>query len=135
MARKKPLSKLEKLTAKWYKKLADETNFVDIETLEGELKRPGLNNHAYYTTIGWEAKVSYYTMAEYFLNDYKFDSNINRVMWEYHANGLSYREIAKLLKELKLTKKISYVTVAHVIKKLRNSMYAMYVFTEAEANE
>ncbi len=134
MARRKPLTKLQQLTAKWYKKAAD-SGFNDIETQDGDLKRPGLNNHKYYTTIGWEAKVSYYTMAEFFLNDYKFETTMDKVMWEYHSHGLSYREIAKLLKHLKLINKISYVTVCHKVNKMRNSMYAMYVFPEEEASE
>ncbi len=125
------------LKAKWDKKLAD-SGFEDIETANGDLKRHtayGSRGLGYHGQIGWDAKVSYYTMAEHFLNDYRFDTNMDKVIWEYHANGISVREIAQLLQDLKLVDTISRGTVHNILKKLTKSMYAMYVGQHDEYHE
>ncbi len=43
----------------------------------------------------------YYRMAGYFLHEYKFEYEIDRKIWELHAEGMGMREIAVALKNTK----------------------------------
>lgn len=90
-----------KLKAKWYKKLAD-GGFVDIERDEHSFKNG--NNYNMLTTpaIQWVAKEEYYRMATHFLNEHNFDSELDKVIWEYHTNGISMRNIVLLLAKVNI---------------------------------
>lgn len=75
----------------------------------------------------WEAKQEYYIMAEHFLNEYKFKSNFERIIWEYHTNGMSARNILKTLKKAKVTDLKHHDSIADVTVRLRKIMFAQYM--------
>lgn len=100
---KKPTTKLEKLQKVWNAKLK-ESGFKDIEYGDNQLREPStrfIRDRAL-NSIEGRAKREYYQLAEYFLNEHKFSSNLERVIWEYHTNAISIRNIVKLLREAKV---------------------------------
>lgn len=48
-----------------------------------------------------DSVTAYYNMAHHFLTEYQFESELEKVMWEYHAEGLSIRNIVKVLNSTK----------------------------------
>jgi hypothetical protein len=132
---------LKQLTKIWYKKLKDE-GFKDIEQDELYLKRwsnefvrPDANvkNRSDYnvrpTTVRnkkneFQDKQDYYYYATQFLNEYPFANNKERIIWEYHVNGISMRAISKLLKKVRI--RISRQTVYKIINRLATQMKAKY---------
>lgn len=112
----------KKLKARWYAKLAAE-GFNDIETAAGDLKQ-GSNRIAVRekSPIVLQAKAEYYQMAYGFLNSYRFDSHIDRIIWEYHSNGLSARSISKILTAAKVIKTKNHTSIWQIVKRLRNIM-------------
>jgi hypothetical protein len=116
----KPKS-LEKLTAKWYKKLADE-GFDDIEQDEDNLKqwhsiyfiarhtnfvgkssaKEVAGNHGKLSAVQFESQQEYYQLAGAFLYEHKFKNDREKLIWELHASGLPTIEIYQILKERKL---------------------------------
>lgn len=125
MSKKTPF---EKLKAEWNKKLKD-SGFVDIEK-DGRLIE--LHSHRFnrekhkYSFGGWEAKQEYYRLAEMFCNTYKFKTELDHVIWEYHTNGIGAPEISKILYKAKVAK-MSQATVWLVIKRLEHEMKKMYL--------
>jgi 23S rRNA A2030 N6-methylase RlmJ len=91
----------KKLRDKWYKRLKD-SGFVDIENKNGEL----LTSHADYFryrqkmlgSTTFEVKEEYYRLARQFLSDHKFADKREMLIWEYHSEGKSIREIVRRLK-------------------------------------
>lgn len=71
-----------------------------------------------------QAKQAYYQMASSFLEDHKFETRREEVIWAYHAEGISYRDISRLLKKVRV--KLSHTSVQTVIHKLQIAMYLMY---------
>lgn len=111
----------------WYKKLA-KSGFEDIETDEQHLK-VWSSKFARKTSLdSWQAKASYYTMATNFLNDYPFETPRERIIWEYHANGLSVRDIAITLNKVARSRrtKTNRTTVWLAVKRLESIMYRLY---------
>lgn len=86
------------LEAEWDKKLAD-SGFQDIEQRkDGNLKFWStifVNRH---TFSRLDAKQAYYRAAGHFLHDHKFTS-YERKVWELHAEGISMRNIVKILQD------------------------------------
>lgn len=122
-------SDFNKLKDKWYAKL-ERTGFHDIELKSGHLE----NNSTSGGTIDprrvtWESQAEYYQMATDFLNDWQFEDRIERIIWEYRANGLSPRSIAKTLNKVR-RKKINYITVWRMIKRLETEMKKLYGVTK-----
>lgn len=91
----------------WYKKLKD-SGFQDIEDINSprELLKTWHSNYFMrkYTPDEFEAKASYYRRCSHFLYDYSFDSDRERLVWELHSEGLSFRDIAKRLWRYRLNK-------------------------------
>ena len=117
-----------KIRAVWYKKLKDE-GFEDIEQDEDTLKSW---SSTHFNKKGFSpeyrmSKIEYYQMATNFLNDYTFESNLDKIIWEYHAEAISTRDIAKLLTAAKIKKKMSHWPVFCVIKRLEEAMKRMYL--------
>lgn len=89
-----------KLKAEWYAKLAKE-GFFDIEQEDGNLKswtssmitRDLKNGRA----EAIKSREEYYRAAGQFLWEHKFDSDLERKIWELHANGTSNLSISKTL--------------------------------------
>lgn len=121
---RKPSSKetFKQLQAKWYKKLKD-SGFDDVEKNEIYLKK--YSYVADCTPDVWNAKVYYYQIAEHFLNTHTFKSPIERIIWEYHTNGISVRNISKLLKDAKV-RVYKKTAVCEITQKLRKQMFEEY---------
>lgn len=126
MAAQPPKTKtpLKKLQETWYKKLAD-SGFEDIEADEWNLKKSFKSTmlktkHGLIRSGRWQASHDYYYMAEHFLNSHVFKSKLDRIIWEYHSNGISVRDIGDLLKEVGIN--TSHQTVYITIKGLADIM-------------
>ena len=119
-------TEFNKLKSEWYKRLA-ESGFEDIEQDEIYLKR-GMSLIDP-RRVTWESQAEYYQMATYFLNEYKFKSNLERTMWEYHMNGISVRDIAQTLGEV-LKRYIPRMNVWRVINLLERAMFKKYGVTK-----
>lgn len=121
----------------WYKKLKD-TGFDDIEVnyknlehireLPEAFRQHSLPQTQVFNQIKRESTVAYYNMATTFLNDYPFQSERDRVIWEYHSNGLTIREIANLLKDAGLPN-VSRNPIWQTIKRLETEMKSLYLST------
>jgi hypothetical protein len=116
----------ERVRDVWYKKLEDQ-GFDDIEYRDGSLR------HAKGArSVTWERDdlkqlvQDYYCMAYHFLNDYQFDTELDKIIWEYHTNGISVRNIAKLLNEAKVCQ-TDRNHVWKTIKKLEVIMKGLYL--------
>lgn len=118
MKKKKPKN-LTQLIREWDKKLKD-SGFDDIEsrktgairgsggdvylgnkTLEktaSDKNRIEINNEGIsrgYTTLVWkESQAEYYRIACQCLWDREFKSVLERILWQLHAEGMSYQQIA-----------------------------------------
>lgn len=90
----------QSLKTVWYAKLK-KSGFKDAEKNEHRLKQWSSKFKAPNIRNSWDSKHEYYSMARQFLNNYKFESNLEKAIWEYHVEGISYRNIAKLLKKVK----------------------------------
>lgn len=91
-----PIS-FEEQKQQWYDKLRKE-GFKDIETSSGLLTK-GFGKY-FRQRAQTNLNEEYYSLARKFIWDYKFDSELERVIWEYHAEGVSYRDIVKILKKV-----------------------------------
>lgn len=127
MAPQKPKD-YQSLKKIWYEKLA-KSGFVDIEaSTEGYQRVRGTRTDEFARQRSmhtWEAKQTYYYMATHFLNEHKFSNKMEQVIWEYHINGLSMRNIGKILSKLNY-KQRSKSTVYRTVAKLRAIMKLMH---------
>jgi hypothetical protein len=123
-----PVSKkteYERIRDVWYKKLKDE-GFEDIEHADGSI------NSGMPRSFGWndadlrQLTQDYYCMANHFLNEYEFESELEKTMWDYHTNGLSIRNITKILNDAKVTE-TNRIRVWKTIKKLEDIMKSLYL--------
>lgn len=89
--------KYEDLRDKWYARIKTK-GFNDIEqTKDGQLSYGlGKNFRLKQNSLTEE----YYYLARQFLNDYQFEDEIQKVIWEYHSEGLSTRDIAETLRKV-----------------------------------
>ena len=112
--------KFEALKDKWYDKLKAE-GFNDIESDENNLKEWDTSIFSRYdqNTIG--AKEEYFRLAGQFLNSHKFEDAREKLIWELHAEGLSFNDIAKKLKS-KRYKVCSRSSMHITVKKLTEEM-------------
>lgn len=101
--KKQQFKKLQQL---WYEKAA-KSGFEDIEKDEWTLKRPFKSTmlktkHGLIRSGRWEQTLEYYLQVEHFLNAHEFASERERIIWEYHSQGLGVRAIAKVLSAVKI---------------------------------
>jgi hypothetical protein len=123
---KKPQTEYERQKEIWYKKLAD-SGFVDIEENNGnDLKHWDGSGSTRHDPDYIQAKQEYYNVAMHFLTNHKFDSELEKVIWEYHSNAVSARNISKTLVSAGFVK-MGRMTVWRVIKRLRSAMKRLYV--------
>lgn len=116
----KAFDKLKKL---WYKKL-EKSGFKDIEQDEDNLKVWTIKLSTSQYKNGPE-KQTYYYMASQFLNTHEFKNHIDRIIWEYHCEGISYRNISKLLRKARVSK-LTYNGIYLRIKNLSKIMFETY---------
>lgn len=119
----KPPKDLQKL---WYKKLKD-SGFEDIEDENNELKVWSSAFRRKKSLVSWEAKESYYHMANKFLNEYQFENSLDKIVWEYHSNAISMRDISDLLIKTKVKKNFNRTYVWRILARLQDSMKKMYL--------
>lgn len=129
MARKKKQPSFKELQAHWYKKL-EKSGFVDIEKKETNLRTyryrndEGTSNQ--FTSTWRNSKMEYYSLATQFLNEHEFQTNIEKVIWEYHTNGISVRNITNLLSKAKLSQ-TNRTYVWFIVRDLRKIMKEQYL--------
>lgn len=114
------------LQAKWYKKLKD-SGFEDAEQDPETLKQwtrskfaPQQNNGAALDVVMAKnrSKQEYYRLAGHFLYDFNFTSELHRLIWELHSDGLSHRDISDKLKENGIKKaRTQVLDIIHELKK------------------
>lgn len=130
MTRPKKQPSFEETQAKWYKKL-ERSGFEDIESDQNNLKVWSSVFFARHSIEQIQAKQAYYQMATNFLGDHKFETRREKIIWEYHANGISYRDISKTLKRVNV--KLSHTAVQNIVHKLQAAMYLMYKMPQTGA--
>lgn len=120
-------NQLAKEQAFWYKKLKDETDFVDIENADGQLKIQSAFFNGKKSIIQTaSSRLEYYNMARKFIYDYKFKNKLEKIIWEYHSEGLSLNEIKDTLIKAKVWSG-GKSTVWDIIDRLRNEMKDLYM--------
>lgn len=124
---KKPKS-LKDLQKIWYEKL-EKDGFEDIERNEYRLKvssnifsRKTGRSQSSLTPIAQAAKRDYYTMATHFLNTYPFETTLERNIWMYHSEGISRRDIIKILKKVNKKTRLYDQKVWDIIHRLETIM-------------
>lgn len=138
-------NELRKLRKEWYYRLQQE-GFKDIETEEGFLKSwtiDKVNRRLYrghnkkdvlgFTEYSATESVSrfsdiqnYYRLCGFFLHDYNFTDEVQKLIWEMHCENISYRKISKNLKALGIKKgNTAVLVVIHALKKKMMEMYAV----------
>lgn len=115
------------LKEQWAEKLK-KSGFEDIEQDEFYFKT-GSKGVIDPRRVTWESQAEYYQLSRYFLNDYTFQSERELIVWEYHTNGISIRDIAETLKKVGV-KKFGRKPVREMIKRLENIMKKMYGVTK-----
>lgn len=125
-------SSLKELQLEWDKKLKD-SGFNDIEDSKGRLKTWSTYFQQPNVTVeGVLANQEYYNLAGKFLHDFHFDKEIHKVIWEYHANGMSIRDIVRTLGRAKVINPsvgslYSRKIIFEIIRDLSNRMRRMYL--------
>lgn len=118
------------LQKEWYTTLKKE-GFKDIELSQKEagfrLERiDGRGKYGQYSKEWQQSKAEYYYVVNHFLNNHKFATELDKVIWEYHANGLSARSISKILNNTKIMK-TNRTTVWIKIRDLRKIMRGLAI--------
>lgn len=129
-------SEYKKIRAVWYSKLKAE-GFDDIEQDEDNLKVWSSDkfgrNKGMIQNGGFEAKAEYFRLATMFCAEYEFETELDRIIWTYHAEGLNNADITKLLREAKLIKtKTDRQYVWTIVNRLRVLMKAKYIGVKTE---
>lgn len=110
----------KQLQREWDRRLAKE-GFVDAEQRDGNLKTWSSDYYLNYPDeTRREAYAGYFRLAGQFLYSYQFETTVDRLVWEYHSQGKSIREIPKLLWKQRIRLKKSSVGV--IIKRLAKEM-------------
>ncbi len=115
------------LSKEWAKKLK-KSGFEDIETSDGNLRvydsyKLFQSGPRHCMTPDWiAAKESYYRSAEHFLNRHVFNSPVERKIWALHSEGVSIRNILKVVKSKSITNKsIVHQIVRKLVKEMKDS--------------
>lgn len=115
---------LQQQTKIWYKKLA-KTGFVDIEYPGGEIRRTIPASIENKDPLLVQSVQEYYNLASQFLNDYKFQNELERVIWTYHTEGLGVRAIASTLRKARILKR-DRTYIWAIVHRLELAMKEMY---------
>ena len=113
----------------WYAKLKA-SGFRDIEYEDGSIESPvpRLLRSRMFQKESIEIIEDYYVMCVCFLDNYNFETQRHKAIWEYYTEGLSVRQISAILCKAKL-KGCSRSNVGHIIKKYTTIMKKMYLST------
>lgn len=106
------------LQREWYKKLKDD-NFKDIEDQEVDRLKVW---HSYDFTRKnkqeFEAREEYFSLCLEFSREYKFESESDRKVWEYHSEGYSIREISTLMRSDKKKRGFRKSHICNIVRRL-----------------
>lgn len=116
--------KYKQLQEAWYSKLK-ESGFKDIEYADGSLKSYVPTSFTARDPLMQSVTEEYYRMCYHFLNEYKFESELEKVIWEYHSNGLSARNIYKILTAEGMPKWKSQWKKSSIHKRIKNLVNLM----------
>ena len=94
----KSLRPSRKLIELWDRKLK-RSGFVDAETRHDKLKTWTCRGRQARAKVCIEASAEYFRAAGFFLHEYKFESEVERAVWECHAEGLGRRETFDALRK------------------------------------
>lgn len=115
------------LKAKWDAKLK-KSGFDDIEVEGTDLLRGGnpiRTDNGKRNGGPWELKAEYYRLAHHFLNEKEFANRIDEIIWEYHSEGMSVRDIVLTLNKVR-RKKVNRMLIWRIVERLRDEMKALY---------
>lgn len=117
------------LSGKWKQKLA-ESGFNDIENEQGSLNTWSTHSHKkkLVSLERFENKELYYRWAGFFLHEYNFKSEIEKMIWDFHSSGISVRNIVIELKKRGIEKSgyRSFVSIQKTISRLATIMKKTY---------
>jgi hypothetical protein len=125
------------LQAEWYKKLK-ESGFVDIEEIPPHCPdHPRLKEYARSSAKRLNpANEHYFTQCRFFLCHGHFASSEARKVWELHSEGVSFRKMVPLLKDLyPNSNPPSIFTLHKMVKRMRADMFSWLPNTEEYSNE
>lgn len=114
-----------KLKAEWDVKLI-ESGFKDIEYKDGSIKSCKPRSTRALDPSLRQATQEYYYMCYHFLNEHVFTSELEKVIWEYHTEGISVRNICKLLKTANVATMTRW-SVWDTIRRLESIMKLKYL--------
>lgn len=117
MAKKK--TDYERIRKYWYDKLKEE-GFVDIEYADGSLNIGHPRSTHYEDPELRQIALDYNIMAIDFLNTYVFANKLEHIVWEYHTEGFSVRDISSTLAKINI--KINKDKVWKIIDRLEKRM-------------
>jgi len=109
------------LRRKWYAELkkkgfVDHEDEIDLkEYASSPVKRRDLKRKG----VSLENQQEYYRLAGHFLYDHKFEAELEKTIWQYHAEGMSIRKM-----ERKVGRKKSYIS--EIINRLAAKMKKRY---------
>lgn len=126
----------DSLKKTWYAKLKDE-GFEDIEQDEDTIKwysesrvKQSYRNQGLH---GIQSLQEYFRLAGHFAHDYKFETPLDQIIWDYHAEGVSVRETQRLLKSRGYH--MAVMTVHNAIRRLREVMFRLNKLKPSESSE
>lgn len=90
------MQSLKNLKKKWYKKLK-ESGFLDIEDADENLRSSASRFSYLYSPSEFKAIEEYYQIAQSLLHTDYLPIGRDREIWRHHADGLTVREIAKIM--------------------------------------
>lgn len=133
----RPKSNYEQLRAEWYKKLKDD-GFKDTESIEDidQDRIQALRRESYSRDMDpviRQATEDYYQIAAVFLSSYTFETELDKIVWEYHTNGLSVRSISETLGKAKI--KRAKTQVWEIIKRLEHKMKLLHLVGHGQHHE
>ncbi len=109
----------KKLQAQWDAKLK-KSGFEDAETKSGQLKAwHKLDIMRRFQHSDAATKMEYFVSAGRFLYDHKFESATDRAIWELHCQGMTLREILKVLQGSQVASKWK---VHQIVLRLKKEM-------------
>lgn len=118
------------LDKEWKKKLKD-SGFNDIEDESENIDRGSWDFRTTKVMNSFNTKSEYYYRATQFLNDYNFDTALDKTVWMYHAEAIGVRDISKLLIKLKICK-LRHVSIFNIVTRLNREMKGFYGNTQHE---
>lgn len=116
----------ERVRDVWYKKLKKE-GFEDIEHYDGSINIGTPRSLNWGDELQRQLVQDYYCMAYHFLNEFPFETPLDKIIWEYHAEGLSIRDIVKVLKQTRVARGTNRIRVWKTVKKLEDTMKGLYL--------